>query len=180
MIIFALLARAFLSQYFQIKKNPFHRKLLIFYTHINIFRRLLALLCFAAVACFTSLKWFNRIWEKKLIESQTKKLFIISRAVFSWGFFISSLDAWKKHFLSVSRLSLFRIWNVPKKNITVKTLLTSFNSKIRVFNNSAALGKAFEANYKRQPNIDRCNTRAEFSTAILMIFRKNLYHSCWI
>lgn len=134
-------------------KNPFHRKLLIFYIHIQISAAaaLLALLCFAAIACFTSLKMIQQ--NKKLIESQTKKkLFIISlslsHTVFRGGIF-SGCHLWilqKKYMektlfvrLEAEFISNLKWTNkVPNKKISPwKLFWRIFNLKIRVFNNSA-------------------------------------------
>lgn len=140
-------------------KNPFHRKLLIFYIHIQIFAAaaLLALLCFAAIACFTSLKMIQQ--NKKLIESQTKKkLFIISlslsHTVF-WGgnFFLAPISEfckkiciWKKLFVRLEAEFISNLnWTskVHNKKISPwKLFWRFFNLKIRVFNNWV-LGEAY-------------------------------------
>lgn len=120
MIIFSFLCskERFYLNIFKLK-NPFHRKLLIFFTHTDtrteLFvarnvplsaRFLLAVLCF--VARFATLKMIQQ--NKKLIESQTKKkaLYYLLLLPFFEGIFFAVVSL-EKHFLSVPRLSLFRI-----------------------------------------------------------------------
>lgn len=77
--------------------------------------------------------------NKKLIESQTKKLFIISLCCFFFGGIFSSLDAWKTLFVHFEAEFISNLEKKTRKNIALKTLLMNFNLKIRVFNNFAIL-----------------------------------------
>lgn len=137
--MFCLKERFYLN-IFKLKKSISQKIINIFFnqTHTNIS------LPFAGAAsfccCFPASQLCKMIQQnKKLIESQTKKLFIISLCCFFFGGNFFHLSMLENTFCPFRGWVYFEPVKKITKNIALKTLLMNFNLKIRVFNNSAIL-----------------------------------------